>query len=103
MKQLVLSARDIQLSRYRHTRFSWNSELQGSALRTFAKLEREASDLLDTTLEALGLSMRAYDRILKISRTIADLEHSDIIRFTHVAEAVQYRQLDLSPVNQEEV
>ncbi|WP_054958652.1 YifB family Mg chelatase-like AAA ATPase [Paenibacillus dakarensis] len=102
MRSEVEAARDIQLKRYRNTSFRWNSELYGSALRRFAPLNPEAAKLLHATLDALGLSMRAYDRILKLSRTIADLEGGGDISTSHIAEAIQYRQLDIKTIVSDE-
>ncbi|SMF81461.1 magnesium chelatase family protein [Paenibacillus uliginis N3/975] len=95
-------AQSVQLARYRNTPFNWNSELSGSALRRFTKLDRASADLLHSTLDMLGLSMRAYDRILKLARTIADLEGSSDINSGHIAEAIQYRQLDKQTVSMDE-
>ncbi|UNK16723.1 YifB family Mg chelatase-like AAA ATPase [Paenibacillus sp. N3/727] len=95
-------AQSVQLARYRNTPFNWNSELSGSALRRFTKLDRASADLLHSTLDMLGLSMRAYDRILKLARTIADLEGSSDINSGHIAEAIQYRQLDKQTVSTDE-
>lgn len=94
MRSVVNTAGEIQLKRYRGQPFSHNSELSGSTLRKFANLSREAELLLKSSFDALGLSMRAYDRIIKLSRTIADLEGKDFIAANHIAEAIQYRQLD---------
>ncbi|MGG6313563.1 YifB family Mg chelatase-like AAA ATPase [Paenibacillus macerans] len=94
MREQVLQAEQIQQRRYRGSGISRNSELSGSALRKFAPLTPEAAGLLQSSFETLGLSMRAYDRIVKLSRTIADLDGHTDIRAEHVAEAIQYRQLD---------
>ncbi|AJS59245.1 hypothetical protein UB51_13090 [Paenibacillus sp. IHBB 10380] len=102
MKEQVMRAHAIQLSRYKHYPFSWNSELSGSQLREQASLCSDTAEMLQHTLEALGLSMRAYDRIIKLSRTIADLEGKANIEAYHVAEAIQYRNLDRQQLNIEE-
>ncbi|WP_445671535.1 YifB family Mg chelatase-like AAA ATPase [Paenibacillus sp. FSL L8-0644] len=99
MRRQVLAARAIQIRRYSKLPFSWNSELSGQLLRKYAVLEQNAAELLDQTMDALGLSMRAYDRILKLSRTIADLHESEKITTSHVAEAIQYRQMDRANSN----
>ncbi|MMZ60502.1 Competence protein ComM [compost metagenome] len=99
MRKQVLAARAIQIRRYSKLPFSWNSELSGQLLRKYAVLEQNAAELLDQTMDALGLSMRAYDRILKLSRTIADLHESEKITTSHVAEAIQYRQMDRANSN----
>jgi magnesium chelatase family protein len=94
MRDQVMLAHQIQVNRYQHLPFSWNSELSGRHLRNYAALSSETATMLQETIEALGLSMRAYDRILKLARTIADLEGTSTIGATHVAEAIQYRNLD---------
>jgi magnesium chelatase family protein len=68
--------------------------MTSSMLRSFCKLNNESSALLKTAVDKLGLSARAYDRILKVSRTIADMEGQKDIQPNHVAEAIQYRSLD---------
>ncbi|MGG1642688.1 YifB family Mg chelatase-like AAA ATPase [Paenibacillus sp. NRS-1782] len=99
MRRQVLAAQAIQIDRYSKLPFSWNSELSGQMLRKYAVLELNAAELLDQTMDALGLSMRAYDRILKLSRTIADLSQSEKITVSHVAEAIQYRNMDRAHAN----
>lgn len=94
MRAQVDQARQIQLERYRHVGITYNGELQGRSLRTYCKLRPDAEGLLKKSFEVLGLSVRAYDRILKIARTIADLEGSPHIEMPHLAEALQYRSLD---------
>lgn len=73
---------------------SKSGKLSGAALRRAADLQRDAAELLDSAFDALGISMRAYDRILRLARTIADLEDSSQVRTEHIAEALQYRRLD---------
>jgi magnesium chelatase family protein len=63
-------------------------------IQTFCRIDKSGSQLLKTAMEKLGLSARAYDRILKVSRTIADLEGEDNILPQHLSEAIQYRSLD---------
>ncbi|MCM3699255.1 hypothetical protein [Paenibacillus macerans] len=94
MRRQVLKAMQIQTKRYKNYKISRNSELSGSLLRRFAPLAPEAGKLLQSSFEALGLSMRAHDRTLKLARTIADLEGQQAIQTEHIAEAIQYRQLD---------
>ncbi len=94
MRAEVLAAQAIQAERYRSLPISWNSELTGGALRRYAALSPESAALLAGVLDSLGLSMRAHDRIIKLARTIADLEGAADISTAHLAEAVQYRNLD---------
>jgi magnesium chelatase family protein len=66
-------------------------------IRRFCQVEGEAKNLLERAMDRLGLSARAYDRILKVGRTIADLEAVETIQAEHIAEAIQYRSLDRGP------
>lgn len=102
MREDVLRAQAIQAKRYQHLPISWNSELSGAALRRYAVLRHEENLLLNRILESLGLSMRAHDRIIKLARTIADLEGAEEIGSAHLAEAVQYRNLDRQVTAEEE-
>jgi magnesium chelatase family protein len=63
-------------------------------LRKYCQLNKEGNDMIKTAVDRLGLSARAYDRILKVARTIADLDSCEAILPNHVAEAIQYRSLD---------
>jgi len=93
-------ARTIQRNRFRKTSIPGmtgifcNGHMSGIQAREFCVLEPKARNLLRDAVETLGFSARAYDRILKVARTIADLEASDGIRDVHVAEAIHYRCLD---------
>jgi len=66
-------------------------------IRKHCQAEGEAKSLLEMAMERLGLSARAYDRILKVARTVADLEGAEEIQASHIAEAIQYRSLDRGP------
>ena len=90
----VAAARALQQNRYKNEPFHCNAQLTNSAIRKYCKLSDEASALLNAAVESMHLSMRAYNRILKTARTIADLDKSEDISSVHIAEAVQYRELD---------
>lgn len=94
MRASVLTAVEMQQKRYFGTQIRYNSELNRRAIKELCKLSPAAYDILNQSFEALGLSMRAYDRIIKLARTIADVEQSEIVESRHIAEAIQYRQLD---------
>jgi len=89
----VQAARDVQRERYESYggRIGSNAQLDAGTLSRACPMERDAQELLELSSERLELSNRAYTRIMKVSRTIADLAGSEIIRAEHVAEAVQYR------------
>ncbi|GBF71983.1 hypothetical protein PA598K_00213 [Paenibacillus sp. 598K] len=94
MQERVLAARERQHARRQMTGVSWNCELEGEALHRAAPLDSGSTALLAEAYEALGLSMRSHDRVLKLARTIADLDDASAIRTEHLAEAIQYRCLD---------
>ena len=95
MRQQVIRARAIQQERFAGYGQSSSNARMGTALRNrFCSLDSKGVSLLRGAMERLGFSARAYDRILKVARTIADLDGSDHIRHSHLAEAVSYRNLD---------
>jgi magnesium chelatase family protein len=94
MRDRVRLAWERQLHRYAGTALLCNSELSGPYLRRYCRLEADSESLLRLSFEAYGLSARAHDRILKLARTIADLENSDAVLLSHLSEALQYRSLD---------
>ncbi|RJG22277.1 YifB family Mg chelatase-like AAA ATPase [Paenibacillus thiaminolyticus] len=94
MRSMVLQAHQRQAQRYAGLKLRFNSELSGSLLRRHCAISPEAEQLLQQAYDQLGLSLRAHDRLLKLARTIADLEELDSIGPAHVAEAIQYRSLD---------
>jgi magnesium chelatase family protein len=90
----VQAARDLQLARYRGTRTTANARMTHQQIRTHIPLDSTLGDLLQQAMEQLSLSARAYDRILKVARTIADLANSEHVQANHLLEAIQYRSLD---------
>jgi magnesium chelatase family protein len=97
IRERVRRARQLQQERFRRSKAYCNAHMSTRQIRRFCAVEGEAKGLLDKAMERLGLSARAYDRILKVARTIADLEAQDGIRAEHIAEAIQYRSLDRGP------
>jgi magnesium chelatase family protein len=95
VRERVVKARGIQSERYKTSENVYcNAQMSSKQLRSICKISEEGTQLLKTAMERLGLSARAYDRILKVSRTIADLAASEDIKTEHLAEAIQYRSLD---------
>ncbi|HUP12531.1 MAG TPA: ATP-binding protein, partial [Niastella sp.] len=91
----VIQARDIQMQRYKdHPEIYCNAQMNSKLLKEVCVLNAAGQTLLRTAMSKLNLSARAYDRIIKVSRTIADLATSDVILPEHVAEAITYRNLD---------
>lgn len=95
MRERVLRARDIQNERFKHSRsVHCNAMMNTKMVRTYCALDDECDKLLEFTMNKLGLSARAYDRILKVARTIADIEGAPEIKKNHLLEAISYRSLD---------
>ncbi len=95
IRERVVKARDIQILRFENNpEIFCNAMMPSQMVKDICKLNEAGKTLLKTAMERLGLSARAYDRILKVSRTIADLCASQEIKIEHVAEAIQYRSLD---------
>jgi magnesium chelatase family protein len=94
MRERIEQARQVQLIRFRGTRLTANARMPVSQLKKFCALDSSLGDMLQHAMEQLSLSARAYDRILKVARTIADLAGSDRIANPHLLEAIQYRSLD---------
>ncbi len=94
VRQRVEAARSRAGDRFRSAALHCNAELQSHHVRQWCKLDDTTRTLLENAIRKLGLSARATDRILKVSRTIADLEGSDTVQTHHVAEAIQYRTID---------
>ena len=94
IKKRVDKARKIQLERYKEHGIFSNSELTPHLSNTYCKLDLKSKEIIQNAFERLGLSARGYGRILKVARTIADLEEKENIEAKHIAEAIQYRSLD---------
>ncbi len=95
IRERVIEARQIQKERFAETKGVYcNAQMTSKMLRKYCVVDEAGSNLMKTAMEKLGLSARAYDRILKVARTIADLEKKDNIRIEHLAEAIHYRSLD---------
>ena len=94
IKKRVDMARKIQQERFKDTKITCNARIDASLFHKVCEISDEANELLKMAFDNLGLSARAYDRILKVARTIADLDKSTLIKSDHVAEAIQYRSLD---------
>lgn len=95
IRDRVILAREIQANRYKnHPGIYCNAQISSKMLKEFCTIDTVCQNLLKTAMEKLNLSARAYDRILKVSRTIADLASEETIKPEHLAEAIQYRSLD---------
>ncbi|MCM5662989.1 YifB family Mg chelatase-like AAA ATPase [Galbibacter mesophilus] len=95
IRKRVTAARELQTKRFKDLpTIHYNAQMNTKQIREFCKLDNLSMELLKNAMERLNLSARAYDRILKVARTIADLNHEESITGNHIAEAIQYRSLD---------
>jgi magnesium chelatase family protein len=95
IRERVITAREIQKERFKdHEGVSNNAQMPSKLIKEYCKINQAGNNLLKTAMERLSLSARAYDRILKVARTIADLANSPEIKIEHLAEAIHYRSLD---------
>lgn len=94
IRQRVIKAREIQLERLGNEKVFSNSAMSPTQIRKFCALDADSENLLERAMLKQGLSARAHDRILKVARTIADLEASENILSNHISEAINYRSLD---------
>ncbi len=94
IKERIERGREIQRRRFADDEVLFNARLNDRQVRTLCRIDEESRQLIEMAVDRLGLSARAHTRILKVARTIADLEESPEIRPSHVAEAIQYRSLD---------
>jgi magnesium chelatase family protein len=90
----VLRARDHQRKRFSGMRILYNSQISSRLLREHCRLDKECMNLMKNNVNEMGLSARAHDKILRVARTIADLEDEPQIKYDHLLEAINYRQLD---------
>jgi magnesium chelatase family protein len=96
MREAVVAARQIQRQRFAGSTTRQNGHMTHRQIRSFCQLDTGGMNLLRATMTELGLSARAHDKILRLARTIADLDRSDTIATTHISEAINYRMLDRS-------
>ena len=95
IRKRVTAAREIQTKRFESfDNLHYNAQMSSKQIREYCALDDASLQLLKTAMERLNLSARAYDRILKVARTIADLDASELVGSSHIAEAIQYRSLD---------
>ncbi len=94
IRSRVLKARQIQTARFQGSKMSTNSQMSGRLLKKFCVIDSQGARLLEQAVEKLSLSARAYDRILRVARTIADLAALESVQSEHLAEAIHYRSLD---------
>ena len=94
IRERVNDARKIQLERYKDSKLKFNAFINSRDLQAVCIMSDRAKMILKSAFEKMGLSARGYDKILKISRTIADLDNSEVIDIKHISEAIQYRSLD---------
>lgn len=94
IKERVDKARKIQQNRYKELEIHSNSQLTPTLIEKYCKLGEKEKQILKKAFDTLGLSARAHDRILKVARTIADLDEKENIEIAHITEAIQYRNLD---------
>ena len=94
VRERVLNARSIQIGRLEHFGIYCNAQMTHKALSRFCRLDSESERRMEQAIKSFGLSARAYARILRVSRTVADLDNGGRIMPRHVAEAIQYRTLD---------
>ena len=96
IKKRVIIAHQIQKERFKKDKIHFNSQLSSAQIEKYCKLGKEEMDILKSAFDSLNFSARAYHKILKLGRTIADLDQSEKIEMKHIAEAIQLRNLDRS-------
>lgn len=91
----VKKARQIQYERYKKIGINTNSQLYGNQISYFCKIDSKGEEIMERAFDKLNLSARGYTRILKVARTIADMDESENIKSKHLLEAIQYRSLNI--------
>ena len=94
IRKRVEKAVAIQKQRYTNTSYSFNSQISSKDIKKYCKMEKETEEFLDNIFEKLNLSARAYYKIIRVARTIADLDESEIIKTEHISEAACYRPVE---------
>jgi magnesium chelatase family protein len=94
IRKRVAAARKRQQKRFARSKIFCNAQMSNRQLKAYCQLDHASDRLLETAIDKIGLSARAYSRIIKIARTIADLVPTDQITADHISEAIQYRSLD---------
>lgn len=94
IRERVNKAKKVQAERYKDYKIFSNSDLTPAMINKFCKLDSDSKRILQMAFDKFGFTARTYTRILKVARTIADLEECEKIKTEHVAEAIQYRSLD---------
>ena len=94
IRERVTKARSMQAERFSESKTNYNAQMNTKELKAHCALDESSSELLKLAMNKLQLSARAYERILKVARTIADLDGKEKIESTHISEAIQYRSLD---------
>jgi len=94
IRERVNQGRTIQLRRFEKTKIHANAQMGARDIKRYCAVKEDAEKLLETAINKLGLSARAYSRVLKVGRTIADLAGAEAVEASHIAEAIQYRSLD---------
>ena len=94
IREQVVAARKAQLERFEGSSILYNAQMTSRQIREYCPLDAECMNLLKISVNEMGLSARAHDKVLRLSRTIADIDASDQIKIEHLSEAVNYRMLD---------
>jgi magnesium chelatase family protein len=94
IKERINKARGIQRHRFAEEKIFTNSQMNSRQMKKYCRITEESQELLKAAMDEFGFSARAYDKILKVARTIADLSGQEVINADHISEAIQYRTLD---------